>query len=436
MDINGHLSNGGDLDLLYNPLWFSTFSPDGFKVDSLIQRKEEKRRAKHDVIGLNSPRIYFTNPQREGDTFLGGPSADVRGRSCSLIGGRVVVLPSPPPLPPLIHYSTTQEEEEWRRARKKERKKERKRDRERVYYDCSCFLDMIRICSPKCKFVLWSLLGMESDKMETEDSPLLSPEEGSTSSLGLVSSHSHSQASVSSRYLKEKSICLEHFHSWGEGDQISFVEELLSSMCHYQHGTVDAFLKPMLQRDFISLLPKVGLDHVAEKILGYLSSDSLRSAEVVSTSWSRVISEGMLWKKLIERQVSTDSLWRGLAEKRDWLKYLFKPLPGEDHPPHAFYRQLYPHIIKDIEGIENNWISGKHNLQRINCRSENSKGVYCLQYDDKKIVSGLRDNTIKMWDRSSLCCLRILNGHTGSVLCLQYDENVIISGSSDSTVSH
>lgn len=30
------------------------------------------------------------------------------------------------------------------------------------------------------------------------------------------------------------------------------------------------------------------------------------------------------------------------------------------------------------------------------CRSENSKGVYCLQYDDEKIVSGLRDNTIKV----------------------------------------
>ena len=47
----------------------------------------------------------------------------------------------------------------------------------------------------------------------------------------------------------------------------------------------------------------------------------------------------------------------------------------------------------------------------------------------------LRDNTIKMWDRATLSCLRVLNGHTGSVLCLQYDDKVIISGSSDSTVS-
>jgi F-box and WD-40 domain protein 1/11 len=31
-------------------------------------------------------------------------------------------------------------------------------------------------------------------------------------------------------------------------------------------------------------------------------------------------------------------------------------------------------------------------------------------------------------------CAQVLTGHTGSVLCLQYDERVIISGSSDSTV--
>lgn len=36
---------------------------------------------------------------------------------------------------------------------------------------------------------------------------------------------------------------------------MDFVEQLLSRMCHYQHGHINAYLKPMLQRDFISLLP-------------------------------------------------------------------------------------------------------------------------------------------------------------------------------------
>ena len=87
--------------------------------------------------------------------------------------------------------------------------------------------------------------------------------------------------------------------------------------------------------------------------------------------------------------------------------------------------------LKDIDTIGNNWRCGKHKLQQIICHSN---GVYCLQFDDEKIVSGHRDNTIKMWDINSLACLKILKGHTGSVLHLQYDERVIISGSSDSTV--
>ncbi len=222
--------------------------------------------------------------------------------------------------------------------------------------------------------------------------------------------------------------------------QVDFVKCLLSEMRHHQHGAVDEYLKPMLQRDFISLLPS----SVSEDILGRLDAESLRSAELVCHTWLRVISDGMLWRRLIERRVREDELWRGLAERRGWISYLFfhaGRIVGKDgnlvetNPDHAFYRRLYPSIIRDIQNIEDNWRCGKHNLQRINCRSENSKGVYCLQYDDQKIVSGLRDNTIKIWDRSNLSCLKVLNGHTGSVLCLQYDDKAIITGSSDSTVS-
>ncbi|KXJ13700.1 F-box/WD repeat-containing protein 1A [Exaiptasia diaphana] len=75
-------------------------------------------------------------------------------------------------------------------------------------------------------------------------------------------------------------------------------------------------------------------------------------------------------------------------------QYLFKS-KVPDPPNNDYYRRLYPAIIKDLETIETNWRCGHHALHRIYCRSENSKGVYCLQYDDQKIVSGLRDNTIK-----------------------------------------
>jgi F-box and WD-40 domain protein 1/11 len=93
----------------------------------------------------------------------------------------------------------------------------------------------------------------------------------------------------------------------------------------FQHSYVYSHLKAILQRDFVTLLPKKGLDHVAEKILCYLDANSLCAAELVCTGWLRVISEGMLWKKLIERKVQTDLLWKGLAERKNWMQYLFKP---------------------------------------------------------------------------------------------------------------
>lgn len=55
-----------------------------------------------------------------------------------------------------------------------------------------------------------------------------------------------------------------------------------------------------------------------------------------------------------------------------------------------------------LQTIEANWRCGRHNLQRIQCRSENSKGVYCLQYDDDKIISGLRDNSIKVCEYADI----------------------------------
>ena len=57
------------------------------------------------------------------------------------------------------------------------------------------------------------------------------------------------------RCLEEKKKCVKWFLSLNEQQQVDFVQDLLSVMCHYQHGQIEAFLKPMLQRDFISALP-------------------------------------------------------------------------------------------------------------------------------------------------------------------------------------
>lgn len=65
------------------------------------------------------------------------------------------------------------------------------------------------------------------------------------------------QVSNSSDYQDSKKECVNQFLSWNEDQQVEFVQDLLSRMCHVQHGQIEAYLKPMLQRDFVSALPGI-----------------------------------------------------------------------------------------------------------------------------------------------------------------------------------
>uniref|UniRef100_A0A2K5NAQ2 F-box domain-containing protein n=1 Tax=Cercocebus atys TaxID=9531 RepID=A0A2K5NAQ2_CERAT len=265
-----------------------------------------------------------------------------------------------------------------------------------------CVLSPLQIMPPQPCGTNTSVM---EDQDEDESPKKNTPWQISNGTLSVIVSRSRPSEG---NYQKEKDLCIQYFDQWSESDQVEF-----------QHGRINSHLKPMLQRDFIAALPEQGLDHIAENILSYLDARSLCAAELVCKEWQRVISERMLWKKLIERMGRTDPLWKGLSERRGWDQYLFKNRPTAS-PPNSFYGSLYPKIIQDIETIESTW-----HLQRIQYRSENSKGIYALQYNDEKILSGPQDNSIKIWDKTSLEC---------SVLCLQYEERVIVTGSSEFTV--
>ena len=63
-----------------------------------------------------------------------------------------------------------------------------------------------------------------------------------------------------------------------------------------------------------------GFQHITYGILSYIDdAQSLCCAEQVCRDWYHVVGEGLLWKKLIEKKVKTDSMWRGLSERRGWL---------------------------------------------------------------------------------------------------------------------
>jgi len=60
------------------------------------------------------------------------------------------------------------------------------------------------------------------------------------------------------------------------------------------------------------------LHHIADYILSFLDVKSLCQAELVCVGWKRRITDGMLWKKLIEKRAKRNSLWKGLSVRRGW----------------------------------------------------------------------------------------------------------------------
>lgn len=80
-------------------------------------------------------------------------------------------------------------------------------------------------------------------------------EDPSVTKMEEMSAEEAPQRELSTTYVAEKDRNLNMFDGWTESEQLDFIENLLLRVCHYQHGQINEFLTPMLQRDFITLLP-------------------------------------------------------------------------------------------------------------------------------------------------------------------------------------
>ena len=115
----------------------------------------------------------------------------------------------------------------------------------------------------------------------------------SSSNCLFTFTNNHSNKNSTSDYEKINEHFLSIFSTWDDREQLIFVENLLKRMRHRQHGQINSFLLPMLQRDFIGQLAVRGLEHIAEKILAYLDDQSLMSTELVCHDWYHVVSSGI-----------------------------------------------------------------------------------------------------------------------------------------------
>ena len=201
------------------------------------------------------------------------------------------------------------------------------------------------------------------------------------------------------------------------------------------------------------------------QIFQCLDVKDLCSIERVSSSWKKLADDTSVWRNAFlrkyERRVYTDppSIQVGGIGC------------GRTNRPNQEWKRMY----KARVALEKNWRAGPKDAGKAVYLSGHTDSVYCVQFDEEKIITGSRDRTIRVWDINNFTCKRVIGGpntkptagpkvlrtvdypdfhiatasvngtaygetifhtpsqwHDASILCLQYDEQILVTGSSDS----
>ena len=88
--------------------------------------------------------------------------------------------------------------------------------------------------------------GSLPDELSKLGEPMERTEEEDSSQFSMSPQEQHDQ---------DTDMCLRMFESWTQTRQTEFVEQLIDKMSFHQHEHIYSILMPMLQRDFITVLP-------------------------------------------------------------------------------------------------------------------------------------------------------------------------------------
>ncbi|KAI9256191.1 WD40-repeat-containing domain protein [Sporodiniella umbellata] len=220
----------------------------------------------------------------------------------------------------------------------------------------------------------------------------------------------------------------EFMTEWTEPQRAEYTFQLLTTLSPYTITRLIQRMQPLIARDLLCQLPY----EIAVSVLSHLDRAGLIQASLVSRGWQRLCQEGTLWKGLFEKEG-----WEYDPGEMERALSVPRPIPIRRRQREGIdWKQLYEARWR----IEQRWRLGRCFVQLFPPsthlgRDLHVEGIYCSQFDKHKMVTGSRDQTIKVWDAQTAECLKTLRVHTGSVLCLQYDAlHQVVSGSSDQTV--
>ncbi|KAF7564001.1 hypothetical protein G7046_g97 [Stylonectria norvegica] len=214
--------------------------------------------------------------------------------------------------------------------------------------------------------------------------------------------------------------------------------------------------------DFVRELPI----ELKINILANLDATTIAKAREVSKSWNKAITNQHIWRESCLRETTSKYATSGRVT----------PGVGLGLPP-VKPDNDWKEICRVKQELSHRWKAGKARPVYLNGHSDS---IYCLQFDEHKIITGSRDKTIRIWDMHTLECRLVIGPpeviqgegdkgeqvlmdedgnpnhfaagsdsqrtavsmptlvsypthHKASILCLQYDDKILVTGSSDSS---
>ncbi|EAW09760.1 F-box/WD repeat-containing protein [Aspergillus clavatus NRRL 1] len=206
---------------------------------------------------------------------------------------------------------------------------------------------------------------------------------------------------------------------------------------------------------------------IMSQVLAYLDPESLMQAELVSRAWSEQASSRHIWRQVF-RHALGHRRPNGVPSRKSQSAGLGKSTPDQD------WKRMY--LVR--RALDHRWKQGKAAAIYLHGHTDS---VYCVQFDEEKIITGSRDRTIRVWDAHypwpcrkiigpppgdvssigqvnnpaqqssgkppflTICPPPTLSAgivapidqsadyHSASILCLQFDEEIMVTGSSDFT---
>ncbi|XP_041986952.1 F-box/WD repeat-containing protein 7 [Aricia agestis] len=243
---------------------------------------------------------------------------------------------------------------------------------------------------------------------------------------------------------------LNRFNTWSNGEKSNAIDALINccQATHVRH--MMKIIEPLLQRDFISLLPK----ELALTVLGYLQPKDLLRAAQTCRYWRFLADDNLLWKEQCRRIGLTKlkkkmprtlprcaSPWKAAYMRQSLIEenWLHKPVANP-----MVMRGHDDHVITCLQFYGNRILSGSDDTtlkvwsavtgKCLRTLEGHSGGVWSSQMVGDLVISGSTDRTLRVWNAKSGACLKVLTGHTSTVRCMHLHQNRVVSGSRDATL--